>query len=436
MKKTKRRCNIIAPSVILPFDGLNSAIPAGFTRETLLDNKYIKGTAGGVNPSSTGGSTTHSHTSPAHSHTLNDHTHTGTSGARSGGNSIESMSGVNATKYDHTHTYTTGSISGGTTNGTAVTYGSVSNDPLYYTVIFIKSSGYNFIPNNAMVFSASTSRSGLSFHTASVNRFFKGADAGANAGGTGGSTQNIHSISHSHSTNSHTHIGGNTDISTQIAKDNAQVGDNAQIFHIHSFTVNAGTQEIATYSGNLTTTETVQPAYRTLNAFKNTSGASQMPAKGDIALWLGSLSSIPVGWKLCDGSDGTPDMRDRYYKNPASASASTTGGSNTHSHGAQSHSHSTSGSHTHSVSFGNNFNNQNRFRDGGTPEIVIRPTPLHTHLSANANSVTASYASANTSADSSSNEPEYRTVAFIQFEFPPVIPNPILMMMVDSPENV
>lgn len=428
---------MIAPNVILPFDGLNSAIPAGFTRETLLDNKYIKGTANGVNPSSTGGSATHSHTSSAHSHTLNNHTHTGTSGntnSASGG-TIESQGGGYITNYDHTHAYTTGGISGGTTNGTAVTYGSVSNDPPYYTVIFIKSSGYNTIPNNAMVFSASTSRSGFAFHTASANRFLKGANTGANAGGTGGSTTNVHSISHTHTTNSHTHTGGNTGYTASYRKDDGRTsGDNAlHGNHVHSFTVGAGTQGIATYSTNLTTTETVQPAYRTLNAFKNTSGSSQMPAVGDIALWLGTLASIPVGWKLADGSNGTPDMRGRYYKNPSSASATSTGGANTHTHAAQSHTHSTSGSHTHYVSFGEYTGGPNRWRDSAGYTIV---RGNHNHASANATSATTSYASANTSANSSSNEPEYRTVAFIQFEFPPVIPNPILMMMVDSPENV
>jgi microcystin-dependent protein len=33
---------------------------------------------------------------------------------------------------------------------------------------------------------------------------------------------------------------------------------------------------------------------------------------GSIILWHGVLSSIPVGWKLCDGQNGTPDLRDRF----------------------------------------------------------------------------------------------------------------------------
>lgn len=33
---------------------------------------------------------------------------------------------------------------------------------------------------------------------------------------------------------------------------------------------------------------------------------------GIIALWYGLLSGIPAGWTLCDGSLGTPDLRERF----------------------------------------------------------------------------------------------------------------------------
>ena len=29
-------------------------------------------------------------------------------------------------------------------------------------------------------------------------------------------------------------------------------------------------------------------------------------------VWCGSISAIPDGWKLCDGSNGTPDLRNRF----------------------------------------------------------------------------------------------------------------------------
>jgi microcystin-dependent protein len=33
---------------------------------------------------------------------------------------------------------------------------------------------------------------------------------------------------------------------------------------------------------------------------------------GMIMLWSGSIGSVPAGWALCNGSNGTPDLRDRF----------------------------------------------------------------------------------------------------------------------------
>jgi microcystin-dependent protein len=41
-----------------------------------------------------------------------------------------------------------------------------------------------------------------------------------------------------------------------------------------------------------------------------TTGAT-IPA-GMIAMWSGSIGSIPSGWYLCDGSNGTPNLTDRF----------------------------------------------------------------------------------------------------------------------------
>lgn len=33
---------------------------------------------------------------------------------------------------------------------------------------------------------------------------------------------------------------------------------------------------------------------------------------GVILLWSGTIATIPQGWALCDGTNGTPDLRDRF----------------------------------------------------------------------------------------------------------------------------
>lgn len=35
---------------------------------------------------------------------------------------------------------------------------------------------------------------------------------------------------------------------------------------------------------------------------------------GGIIMWAGTISSIPSGWQLCDGTGGTPDLRDKFVK--------------------------------------------------------------------------------------------------------------------------
>ena len=29
-------------------------------------------------------------------------------------------------------------------------------------------------------------------------------------------------------------------------------------------------------------------------------------------MWSGTIATIPAGWQLCDGTNGTPDLRDRF----------------------------------------------------------------------------------------------------------------------------
>ena len=55
--------------------------------------------------------------------------------------------------------------------------------------------------------------------------------------------------------------------------------------------------------------------------------ATPIPA-GGIFLWSGSIGSIPAGYALCNGSNGTPDLRDRFVIGAGSTYAvNATGGS-------------------------------------------------------------------------------------------------------------
>jgi len=91
---------------------------------------------------------------------------------------------------------------------------------------------------------------------------------------------------------------------------------------------------------------------------------SIIPA-GVILMWSGSVASIPSGWLLCNGSSGTPDLRDRFIVGAGSSYAvGATGGSatntlttselpsHTHSLSASGTTSSTNIDHTHSGTTG------------------------------------------------------------------------------------
>lgn len=77
---------------------------------------------------------------------------------------------------------------------------------------------------------------------------------------------------------------------------------------------------------------------------------------GVIVMWSGSQATIPAGWKLCDGTSGTPNLRDRFVIGAGSAyNVAATGGSAnaavvSHSHTANSTFTGASlPTHTHSI---------------------------------------------------------------------------------------
>ncbi len=64
---------------------------------------------------------------------------------------------------------------------------------------------------------------------------------------------------------------------------------------------------------------------------------------GVIVMWSGLIRDIPAGWSLCDGTLGTPDLRDRFVvgargdydgvsKTTLTGAPTQTGGSVTHTH--------------------------------------------------------------------------------------------------------
>ena len=52
---------------------------------------------------------------------------------------------------------------------------------------------------------------------------------------------------------------------------------------------------------------------------------------GLISMWHGLIANIPSGWVLCDGTNSTPDLREKFLRGaPAATEAGGTGGADTH----------------------------------------------------------------------------------------------------------
>ena len=78
-------------------------------------------------------------------------------------------------------------------------------------------------------------------------------------------------------------------------------------------------------SSDGTTIQTLDNIYPIL---QNSSGSGATIPSGLIAIWSGSTGSIPSGWTICDGTNGTPDLRSSFIIGAGSTySVGQTGGS-------------------------------------------------------------------------------------------------------------
>lgn len=91
---------------------------------------------------------------------------------------------------------------------------------------------------------------------------------------------------------------------------------------------------------------------------------------GVITHWSGALGNIPPGWFLCDGSNNTPDLRDRFVTSVGPTFAvDETGGSITHAHTF------TSNGHTHGNPGGFGMSTIGPF-SGSTDEKTLTGTTI------------------------------------------------------------
>jgi len=126
-----------------------------------------------------------------------------------------------------------------------------------------------------------------------------------------------------------------------LAKDSLASGDPAKIIKGSEFDVEFNALQTAvnskanSISPALTGTPTAPTAITGTNTsqiatteFVTTAITNGGVPSGLIAIWSGSIATIPSGWLLCNGTSGTPDLRDRFVVGAGSTYAvAATGGS-------------------------------------------------------------------------------------------------------------
>lgn len=111
----------------------------------------------------------------------------------------------------------------------------------------------------------------------------------------------------------------------------------------------------------------------TSNGTTWTSGTAFVP--GMIMLWSGSIASVPSGWALCDGTNGTPNLRDRFVVGAGSTYAvNATGGASTVTLAT-----TNLPSHTHSISGSGTTSNQSNGHTHTFSGTTSGQSATHTH---------------------------------------------------------
>jgi hypothetical protein len=154
--------------------------------------------------------------------------------------------------------------------------------------------------------------------------------------------------------------------------------------------------------------------------------ANAIPS-GLISMWSGTIASIPSGWVLCNGSNSTPDLRNRFvigaHSDTASVAYSTVTGSNTQTGGTKdaatvSHTHTatstvTDPGHNHPpLSPATTFWGNNATATSGSPGGASEAASLTTGNAVTGISVATTNATAGSSG-TDQNLPPYYALAYI-----------------------
>jgi hypothetical protein len=172
-------------------------------------------------------------------------------------------------------------------------------------------------------------------------------------------------------------------------------------------TPTAPTASAATNTTQLATTAFVQ------------TGLAAAFTTGMIMMWSGTIATIPTGWVLCNGSNSTPDLRNRFvigaHTDSAGVAYSTVTGSNTQTGGTKD-AGVVSHTHTATVTDPGHIHSTLANATGTGSQSAMNPTGGLTNFRENTFSAVTGISVANSTEGSSGtdqNLPPYYALAFI-----------------------
>ena len=193
-----------------------------------------------------------------------------------------------------------------------------------------------------------------------------------------------------------------------------QVGTDGDNFTVGgAFTCTGAAVFSSTVALGGSATATTQSATDDSTKLATTAFVRDIIPTGVIVMWSGSIASIPSGWLICDGSNSTPDLRNRFIVGAGSTySVAGTGGSAdaitvSHTHTAT----VTDSGHTHGSSSGTGF-----MAYGGSERMAGGSDVNFTRTSTTTASATTGISVSNSSTGSSgtnANLPPYYALAYI-----------------------
>lgn len=414
---------IIPASIEFPWPSTAASIPAGFSEESALYGYYTKGAAASADPGVEGGAATHLHTSPTHIHTVSSHNH-GTA-AMSPPSSSASFwtTGSSITTAIGSHYHSSGTSGNQTANLSPVvgTFDTAANQPPYYTVRWVRSLGTSLgVPDGMWVYwsdPVTPPTGSWALQSGPNGRYLLGVTSGGTAAVTGGSSAtHTHSgASHPHGLAAHAHSSNasGANIGTVQLDGSGVVSSRAPDAHVH--TVSYGTSSASNSSsvsaGTTGGSGTLNPPYRYLGVYQNNTGGVDLQI-GFIGLCLNPLASVPGGWTVCDGSNGTLDMRGYFSLcTDTVGDIATSGGSATHDHtDPVAHKHTTA--HTHPLTTSNSTTSN---ATGGGPTYNAGISNAHKHTGTSAASSASDSGTAPQLVDTANHEPPHLTVLYVMY---------------------